>query len=89
MLESNNEGFNHIRKALMDAFKLETHKIPSYYYVTKYRPKIFSSLFEVDESFSYLTRESKLKKKVRKLVRNIWTLFLKRIKVAVRNTFPG
>ena len=62
-MESSKEGFNRIRNALLKAFDFENHLIPSYYYVTRHRPKVNSAIFQVADCLSFLTRESQLKKK--------------------------
>ena len=53
LMESSKEGFNRIRSVLLSAFNLESYLIPSYYYVTKHRPKVNIAVFQVLDRFSF------------------------------------
>lgn len=62
LLEATRSGFRRLRRVIVDTFSLAEHDLPTYYYVTKYQPKIQNDLFEVDHQYAPLTQEKILKK---------------------------
>ena len=54
MLETTREGYNRLRQVVLDTFKLAKHDFLTFYYITKYRPKVYHDLFEVDPLYTTL-----------------------------------
>ena len=61
-MEATRGGFNRLRKVVLETFKLKPEDIPTYYYITKFCPKIEQGIFQILNMFSFLIREYTLNK---------------------------
>ena len=61
LMEATRNGYYRLRDAVRKAYQLEDTNIPTYYYLTKFRPKLNHFIMNINNLFTHLSREKKLK----------------------------
>ena len=63
LMGTTREHYNEMRQECLKAYKLEEHDLPTFYYITKFRPKMDKGILDgTIECYKKLAREGKLKK---------------------------